>query len=647
MAKTVVEKITSPRPDVTIFKIIGTLGFHENEVLTRFFSQCRSRNITKLVLDFSALTSLGGGCAAIIRDAAAAGEVVICIVGALKTVRNFLENKGATAVLFEETLSGAIAKLDRVGEAQPQGAALPSSPLSGSASADSAATRGESQAKAPNPTRSSRPAPVPPAPPPPSRLESTPARWEVPVSDTDCLEELDDMLGVRPQKSPPGSSTLREPVARSVPEAVPAERWASEPPDIHTRPREGEQTEAPARAARPPEAPAAETASRASARTAEHGAPTLGEEEARTLQRKIVQYRSLFSLNREFNRLRDRNKLLDAFLLTTIAQVGVESGAFLESLGEEFVAVCWKGFETADPSKLCIHHHEIDVDAWRKAPQIFPLERAPLSDDARERLKAWSMPYIAPFLVYDNFRGIVLLGRPIRKVLDDDSWEFLSMLINQAAIAYEHTRRFEEESRRTLGIVHSLISMIEENTLSRGSTDLLVSYTYALAHRLHYPEEFVRDLLYGAVLRDIGMIKVSDLILRSPRELDREEWEIIKKHPVEGAEMLRKMRFSEHTIGVVKCHHERYNGEGYPGGLEGDEIPLGARVVSVVESYLAMLQDRPTRPALSREEALNTLKENWGLRYDPQVIGEFVDVVEEEIRSGRPVKYEGVELFRL
>jgi HD-GYP domain-containing protein (c-di-GMP phosphodiesterase class II) len=222
---------------------------------------------------------------------------------------------------------------------------------------------------------------------------------------------------------------------------------------------------------------------------------------------------------------------------------------------------------------------------------------------------------------------------------------FLKILINQAAIAYENTARFEEEKERTLGLVQTLIALIEENTLARGSTTLLSSYTYSLARKLHYPEEHLRALMYGTVLRDIGMIKVSDLIVRSPRELMPEEWEIIKRHPIDGAEMLRKMKFSEHAINVVLSHHERFNGEGYPKGLQGKQIPMGSRIVSIVESYAAMLQERPTRPALTQEEALNTLKENWGNRYDPDVVKAFVEIVENELRTGKKATEEKFELF--
>jgi HD-GYP domain-containing protein (c-di-GMP phosphodiesterase class II) len=157
----------------------------------------------------------------------------------------------------------------------------------------------------------------------------------------------------------------------------------------------------------------------------------------------------------------------------------------------------------------------------------------------------------------------------------------------------------------------------------------------------------VRDLLYGTVLRDIGMIKVSDLIVRSPRELMPEEWGIIKRHPSDGAKMLRDMKFAEHAVNIVLHHHERFNGEGYPNGTQGQDLPLGARIVSVVESYAAMLQERPTRPALTREEAVNTLKENWGMRYDPDVVRCFVEVIEDEIRSGGAVNDKRFALFSM
>jgi hypothetical protein len=559
MAKTVVQKVASPDPDVTIFKISGTLGFHENAVLAKFFDECASRGIHKLVIDFSDLGSLGGGCAKIIRDAAERGGVIVAVAGASRTVIGFLQTAEQSAIRFAPDVGQAIAALR-------SGAASVPRETPGEACAERAESR-----------------------------EDAPAAGVDRRYAEDVLTEVDDILGV-----PETACAVADPaLAKTAPAAAVA-------------------------AAKP--APASD--------------------EMRELKRKLVRYRALFSLNKEFGRIEEKSRLLDAFLLSTIAQVGVESAAFLELVGDEFVAACWKGFETADPEALNVRCGEVDMGAWLRSAEIFPIAASPISALARARLEKWDLPYAAPFLVHGDFRGIVLLGKPIRQALDADSWEFLNMMFDQVAIAYDNSCRLEAQNERTLGLVQSLISMIEHNTASRGTTEMVMDLAYATALGMHYPEERLRDLLYGTVLRDIGMLNTGSFIVKSPRELLQEEWEIIKQHPAEGAEMLEKMGFSTHTCEVVLHHHERYNGEGYPKGLSGAQIPLGARILSVVESFAAMLHDRPNRPALTREEALNTLEENWGLRYDPEVVKVFMQAVAEESRSGPRTRPRGIDLIQ-
>ncbi len=595
MAKTVVEKVDSPDLDVTIFKISGTLGFHENQVLVKFFNECSTRDIHKLVLDFSDLSSLGGGCAKIIRESAAAGAVQLCISGASRTVQNFLQNKGTTSILFASDVESGLAEL-RNAPALNQAAAAPESQRE-----NGPAPAVQSEQKRPGSDVAVAEPPVQSSPVP----EPTPICEE--TDPDDVMAQVDDILVEKPEAPKPAADTSNQ----QAPSAL--------PPGVTIEPGQA---------------------------TIKNAAIQFSAEEIKGLKKKLVQFRALFSLNSEFSKIGEKTRLLDAFLLTTIAQVGVESAAFLELIGDEFVAACWKGFETTDPTALNISVSEVDMAQWMRSTEIYDLASAPFADTARKRVELWDLCYASPFIVHEKLRGIVLLGRPIRHALDDDSWEFLSMMFNQVAISYENSCRLEKQSERTLGLVQSLISMIESNTLSRGTTEMVMDHAYAIAVRMHYPEENLRDLLYGVVLRDIGMINTSDLILRSPRELEQEEWDVIKRHPSEGAEMLINMGFSAHTRQIVLYHHERYNGEGYPEALSGARIPLGARILSVVESYAAMLQDRPTRAALPPEEALNTLKDNWGIRYDPEVIEVFAEVVEDEIRTGKRQKYKGLDLIR-
>jgi HD-GYP domain-containing protein (c-di-GMP phosphodiesterase class II) len=148
------------------------------------------------------------------------------------------------------------------------------------------------------------------------------------------------------------------------------------------------------------------------------------------------------------------------------------------------------------------------------------------------------------------------------------------------------------------------------------------------------PEESWRELAYGAVLRDIGMLRIDPEILRSSGQLTAEQWETVRRHPLEGAAIMRQMRFGEVAIEVVLHHHEAYNGEGYPSGLRGRAIPLGARLVAVAESYVKMTMDRPYRKALPQVEALESLAENWGLRYDPLIVDALVRVINRELSMG-------------
>jgi HD-GYP domain-containing protein (c-di-GMP phosphodiesterase class II) len=323
----------------------------------------------------------------------------------------------------------------------------------------------------------------------------------------------------------------------------------------------------------------------------------------------------------------------------------VESAIFLEHNRGYFVPVAMKGIEPGELRGFAVSDEQIRIKDWKKEVDLQSVDKSPFGDDVKAPLLALGCTTVAPFVVYGDIRGVILFGRPIKNELDAGAIEFLKIMIHQAAIAYESMSRFEAENERTLGVVQTLISLIEENTLARGNTTLITNYVYAVAKRVHYPQEHLRDLMYGTVLRDIGMIKVSDLIVRSPRELMPEEWEIIKQHPADGAAMLRSMKFSAHVCDVVLHHHERFNGEGYPNGAQGQDIPTGARIVSVVESYAAMLQERPTRPPLSRDEAINTLKENWGMRYDPEVVRGFIAVLDDETKTGEAVHDKKLALF--
>src|SRR4029453_16957679 len=131
--------------------------------------------------------------------------------------------------------------------------------------------------------------------------------------------------------------------------------------------------------------------------------------------------------------------------------------------------VAMKGIEPGELRGFALSAAQLSLPKLLAKNEITTLEKSPFGDDVKAPLLALGCTYVAPFIVQDEVRGIILLGRPLKKDLDAATMDFMKILINQAAIAYESMARFEEENERTLGIVQTLISMIEENTLARGN----------------------------------------------------------------------------------------------------------------------------------------------------------------------------------
>jgi len=136
-------------------------------------------------------------------------------------------------------------------------------------------------------------------------------------------------------------------------------------------------------------------------------------------------------------------------------------------------------------------------------------------------------------------------------------------------------------------------------------------------------------LLAGILLHDIGKIFTPKEILYKPGPLTDEEWEIIRRHPVDGAEVLEQIAGLKEMSHNVRYHHERYDGKGYPEGRKGKEIPLGARIAAVVDAFDAMISDRPYRKAMPVEQAIEELKRFRGSQFDPQVVDAVIALYEE------------------
>lgn len=158
----------------------------------------------------------------------------------------------------------------------------------------------------------------------------------------------------------------------------------------------------------------------------------------------------------------------------------------------------------------------------------------------------------------------------------------------------------------------------------------VTEYSLTLARKLGLPDKALSILAKGALLHDIGKIGIPDSILLKPGKLTDEEWKIMKMHPTMGYELLKKIDFLEEAAEIVLSHHEHYNGKGYPRGLKGEQIPLGARIFSVVDALDAMTSNRPYRQALSFEEAIERIAKSSGSQFDPSIVRVFLSIPKEE-----------------
>src|SRR5439155_9339379 len=139
-------------------------------------------------------------------------------------------------------------------------------------------------------------------------------------------------------------------------------------------------------------------------------------------------------------------------------------------------------------------------------------------------------------------------------------------------------------------------------------------------------EKLIRAIEAAALLHDMGKLAVPEYILNKPGKLTEAEFEKMKLHASVGADILSAIEFPYPVVPIVRHHHENWNGKGYPDGLKGTDIPIGARIISVVDCYDALVSDRPYRPKLSEDEALAILLERRGVMYDPLVVDTFLQV---------------------
>lgn len=227
---------------------------------------------------------------------------------------------------------------------------------------------------------------------------------------------------------------------------------------------------------------------------------------------------------------------------------------------------------------------------------------------------------------------LALLGYVMAHLIGISSWFGLLLLVLPFAMARQTFRVYVELAEAYTETVRSLVAAIEaKDRYTRGHSERVAVHARRLAAKMGLPAADVDLAERAALLHDVGKIGIAQSTLTSPSKLSAPEVRQIRRHPVIGAELAEDVAFLSDIVPIVRHHHERVDGAGYPDGLAGADIPLLARVLSVVDSYDAMTSDRAYRPGMGQEAAIDELMRVAGTQLDSDVVAEFAVVLEEPV----------------
>lgn len=234
-----------------------------------------------------------------------------------------------------------------------------------------------------------------------------------------------------------------------------------------------------------------------------------------------------------------------------------------------------------------------------------------------------------PMTVKNQILGVITTYTRNHRHFTEEETKPLAIFASQAAIAIQEARLYDDLHINYFNTMHSLVLAMEaRDPYTRGHADRVTRYSIEIAQALDLPEHDIEILRYAGEVHDVGKIAISDLILNKPGKLTPAERAVIQMHPSRGAEMLEPLQFLKPAIPLVRHHHERYDGKGYPDGLDRERIPLMARIMACADAFDAMTSDRPYRKCrMSMEEALVEIRDNMGTQFDPRIAKVFIRII--------------------
>jgi HD-GYP domain-containing protein (c-di-GMP phosphodiesterase class II) len=236
-----------------------------------------------------------------------------------------------------------------------------------------------------------------------------------------------------------------------------------------------------------------------------------------------------------------------------------------------------------------------------------------------------------PLVADDNIGAIsVARGRQDSPFTDFDRM-MLSVFAEQSVTAIKNLQLYEQQQNTILEIIRFIGKLLEKHGHGETShTPVYFNICKCLAEKMQMGQEGINCLYYASVLHDAGAMNIPYEVLAKKSQLTPEEFKVIRDLPARSVELIRPVAFLRPVLPIILYHHEKYDGTGYPSGLRKEQIPLGARIMSVVDAFEAMIKGRPYKSKLTITEALGELRKNSGSQFDPKVIKSFCELTSDK-----------------
>jgi putative nucleotidyltransferase with HDIG domain len=361
---------------------------------------------------------------------------------------------------------------------------------------------------------------------------------------------------------------------------------------------------------------------------------------SKEFKRHLLSMRTLLTMSHDLNRALQSEDLIKMASLTLLGELKVSSMAMFtleHETDKDFTLVGMRGFDAKRFEGISVVRNSAFVSSLVDGARPQQIARNPDQTWVKKLpdLRLAVFEYAAPIAFKGEIKGVIFTGPKLSGVpYSDYDLDIMMFIANSIALGMENSHLLTQLQTTYVSTLRSLISITEaKDPYTKGHTERVAAYSMAIANRLSFNEEQLRTVLFGALLHDIGKMGVLEKIISKAGPLTEEEWALMRAHPVVGAQIVEKMEFLTGTIDIVRHHHESWNGKGYPDGLQGEAIPLMARVVTVADSFDAMTTDRPYRRALSLDEAVRRLEEGSGTQFDAALVKVFVKYVREKGRD--------------